>query len=71
MGAVGEAKTTGGRRVQGSFVKLREVAKKVGVHHSTILRWVEQKKVPVSLLASRPGRGLSGEANEGIGEELD
>ncbi len=46
-GAVGEAKTESGKTVSGNFIPLREVATKVGVHHSTILNWIKKNKVKV------------------------
>ena len=48
MAAIGEAKTESGRTVRGNFVKLRVVSNKVGVHYSTILRWVISGKVKVT-----------------------
>jgi len=53
--AIGEAKTQGGRTVQGTFVSLREVAESVKVHHGTILRWVKKQKVKVSKYKNRKG----------------
>jgi len=53
--AIGEAKTPGGRTVQGAFVSLREVAKLVKVHSSTILRWLGKEKVTVSKYKNRKG----------------
>ncbi len=46
--AIGEAVSEAGRTVKGNFVSLREVATRVKVHPSTILRWVKAKKVKVT-----------------------
>lgn len=45
MKAIGEARTEAGQVVQGTFVPLRDVARQVNVHYSTILNWIRKGKV--------------------------
>ena len=53
--AIGEVKTEAGKVVKGNFKPLREVAKDVGVHYSTILNWVKKGKVAVNKYKNHKG----------------
>lgn len=55
MASLGEGRTPNGKTVKGRFLTLREVAKRVGVHPSTILHWVKTGKVNVTGYKDRRG----------------
>jgi predicted site-specific integrase-resolvase len=63
MATTGEARTPNGKTVKGSFLYLREVADRIGVHPSTILRWVKEKKVKVTGYKDRRGYWVFREAD--------